>query len=382
MSDMKTLSIYIHIPFCEHKCNYCNFLSYKTDNITINQYIKALILEINMYRGLMDEYVVNTIFIGGGTPSLILSKDMEIIIAQLRQVFNIKKNAEITIEMNPGTVSLDKLKNYKSMGINRLSIGLQSIEDKQLNLLGRVHNYYDFLTTYNNARKVEFDNINIDLMMALPNQKREDWIKSLKKIVKLDPEHISCYSLTIEEETLFYKWYQNGYLNCPNEDVERNMFKDTVEQLKKDKYEHYEISNFSKINYKCNHNLTYWKVNEYLGIGLGSASYLDSTRFRNTYNLNYYLLESNKKQNIREDIIILTQKQKMEEFMFLGLRLINGVSKKEFKLRFNVAIEKIYENVLTDLLEKHLIEINNDIIKLTLRGIDISNYVFLKFLFD
>lgn len=379
---MKPFSLYVHIPFCVKKCNYCDFLSFTSDDITIKRYIESLCREIKAYQGVMNQNIVSTIFFGGGTPSLIKASYIEEIIKNIESTFEIRENTEISIEINPGTVAKEHLKTYKKIGINRISIGCQSFDDEQLKLLGRIHNYHDFSLLYNNARIEGFDNINIDLMMGLPNQTLENWDSTLKRVVELQPEHISCYSLSIEEGTPFYSWYKNKKINLPNEDIDREMYSNTINYLKSYGYKHYEISNFAKKGYECRHNLTYWTLNNYLGIGLGASSCLNNTRFKNSNDMDEYVNNSENVNKIREQITILSSKQQIEEFMFLGLRLIDGVSKKEFHNRFKMNIEVLYNDILCHLEQKELIKLDKDIIKLTNKGLDISNYIYEQFLLD
>lgn len=376
---MKPLSLYIHIPFCNKKCSYCDFLSFEGNNDLKEQYTKALIKEIKAYCDKLKDYEIDTIFIGGGTPSTLSINLMEQIFKEIKKL-NVSENAEISIEVNPGTVSEDKLLAYRVMGINRLSIGLQSVENKLLKTIGRIHNYNTFLDTYQLARKIGFDNINIDLMFALPNQTLEDWQNTIEKIVQLNPEHISSYSLIVEEGTPFSDLYEEGKYKLLDEELERKMYHYIINRLEQVGYNHYEISNFAKNNLECRHNTTYWVGTEYLGLGLGASSYMKGTRYSNCTNINRYITSSTHLVSIQENINKLSKKEKMEEFIFLGLRLNRGISIDEFQKRFDKSIYQIYESQLKQLKNECLIEIKNNIIKLTQKGIDLSNYVFSKFL--
>ena len=379
---MNPLSLYIHIPFCVKKCNYCDFLSFKSDDESIEKYLNALQKEINSYQKLAKNYLVNTIFIGGGTPSIIDEEDMASLFQTVKQIFQIDKRAEITIEVNPGTVTKDKLLNYRTNGINRLSIGLQSTKEELLKDLGRIHSYSKFLETYTMARNVGFDNINIDLIFGLPKQTIIDWNDTLDEVISIQPEHISCYSLIVEENTMYYKEFEEGNLILPSEETEREMYYNAVDILEKAGYYQYEISNFAKNNYICKHNLVYWIGKEYLGIGLGASSYIDKYRFKNADMIENYCENSHDYNLIRKDINYINIERQIEEYMFLGLRLTKGISKNEFQQKFDKSIEEIFEKELKKLETEGLINNTEDNIRLTKKGIDLSNYVFQHFLLD
>ncbi|MFP4697884.1 MAG: radical SAM family heme chaperone HemW [Eubacteriales bacterium] len=378
---MIPLSIYIHIPFCIKKCYYCDFLSFPSTKNEQKYYVEALIKEINSTNKDV-EYSVISIFIGGGTPSIISKELIKKIIQSIKDNYNVSNDVEITIEVNPGTVDKDKLETYKQIGINRLSIGLQSTDNELLSALGRIHNYEEFLDSYYMAKDAGFKNINIDLMFGLPNQNIIKWENTLDKIIKLNPTHISCYSLIVEGGTLLSDLFESGKLKELDEEIERQMYHLAISKLKKARFKQYEISNFSKEGYKCKHNLSYWIGREYLGIGLGASSYIKGVRYKNTEDIKYYIKNVLHLNKIRENKNIIIKKQKMEEYMFLGLRLTQGVSKKEFLKRFNMHIEEIYKNTIYDLKDNNLIKVSNDNISLTSKGIDLSNYVFTQFLLD
>jgi oxygen-independent coproporphyrinogen-3 oxidase len=402
-SDLKKkeLGIYIHIPFCVRKCDYCDFLSAPASEGKKIAYVDALIREIRSYKGRMEEYTVPTLFFGGGTPSSLEPGEISRILEALDQVFCMDwSGMEATLEANPGTVTEEKLTEYKRVGINRLSFGLQSTEEAELRTLGRIHVYQEFLDNYRLARELSFCNINVDLMSALPNQTVSAWETSLHRIAELSPEHISAYSLIIEEGTHFYERYKEGAPDrkeLPDEDTDRTMYARTKKILKQYGYERYEISNYAKTGYECRHNNSYWIGTEYLGLGLGAASLLDNTRFSNETDLNSYINLCNQYQpgkgkeegtscqdvlGIRRNITVLTQQQRMEEFMFLGLRRMEGVSRRDFLQRFSVLPEEIFGDCIKELEEKKLIRNVGDWIQLTEYGIDISNYVLSSFLLD
>lgn len=401
MSKKRELGLYIHIPFCIRKCNYCDFLSAPASEEVKKAYVDALFKEIMSYKNRTEDYIVPTIFFGGGTPSSLKLGELGRIMEALKQVFVMDYAVlEATIEVNPGTVTKDKLEEYKNAGINRISFGLQSTEDNELLKLGRIHTYQKFLDNYELARELGFRNINIDLMSALPGQTITAWEATLHRIVSLSPEHISAYSLLIEEGTGFYELYGEGApgkKELPDENTDRAMYIRTKEILKQYGYERYEISNYAKPGYESRHNNSYWVGTEYLGLGLGAASLLDSIRFSNESDLSSYINLCNQYQTeqsireadickdtigIRREMIVLTKQQRMEEFMFLGLRRIEGVSRKDFLQRFDVSLEEIYGDCMQRLLEKELVRTTGDRIQLTEYGIDISNYVLAAFLLD
>ncbi|HIW21822.1 MAG TPA: radical SAM family heme chaperone HemW [Candidatus Dorea intestinavium] len=360
----KELELYLHIPFCVKKCNYCDFPSGPSTKKVQEEYVKQLIKKIEDKRDFAKDYEVSTIFVGGGTPTILATSLLDQIFEKVFAVFKVNKKAEITTEMNPGTGNLTYLKELKKMGINRLSLGLQSTNDLELLKLGRIHTYEDFLRTFKEAREVGFDNINVDLMSAIPEQTIASWIQSLKHIARIAPEHISAYSLIVEEGTPFYEMEQKHLLNLPNEEDERRMYKETNIILKEYGYHRYEISNYAKEGYECQHNLGYWERKEYLGLGYQAASLINNKRF----------VEG-------EEAEVLTIKNQMEEFMFLGLRKMVGISSREFYKTFNKEIHHVYGKVLKDLKHKKLIRESKGYIALTEKGIDLSNYVLSEFLF-
>lgn len=368
--------LYLHIPFCVKKCNYCDFLSAPATREQITEYLTCLKKEIAAYREF--QYQADTVFFGGGTPSLLLPSDVLSLMEVLRSAFNIEETAEITMECNPETVDRDKLSAMKQSGINRISFGLQSASDRELEVLGRIHNYERFLSAYAMARDVGFTNINIDLMSAIPEQTEASWEETLKKVIELKPEHISAYSLIIEEGTAFYD--SRDKLVLPDEDAERRMYYRTKELLGEAGYERYEISNYARVGYGSRHNLKYWSGEEYIGMGLGASSYLNGVRFHNPEERAEYRKNCGSLMALRQEAEVLGTKQKMEEFCFLGLRRMKGISKTEFLERFNCSIENIYGKVLKELEEKGLLYIEETQIFLTEKGIDLSNQVFAEFL--
>lgn len=394
--------IYVHIPFCIKKCLYCDFLSGPCDDFSKEKYVKSLLYEISYYGKKYGkegrDIIVSSVFFGGGTPSILDETLMSSIIKQLRDSFTIEENAEITIECNPGTLSADKLRIYKQSGVNRLSIGLQSANDDELKNIGRIHTYEDFVRSYYMARECGFDNINIDLMSALPGQTLKSYKETLEKIVNLNPEHISSYSLILEEGTPLYdrieKLEKNGEdTGLPDEDTEREMYYLTKKILSDNGFERYEISSYSKKGYECRHNIAYWIRDNYLGLGLGASSCMDNIRRKNTDDMKRYM-EVFCNDHVKdisdsgvlneEETAVLSEKDMMAEFMFLGLRMISGISKQKFKRCFGKDYDTIYGGVTEKLIKEGLAEIfdDGDRICLSEKGIDVSNSIFVNFILD
>lgn len=373
---MKDLGIYIHIPFCKRKCAYCDFISFSGKAKLIEKYVEALKREINKCEIKKEDYIVKTIYFGGGTPSFIESKYIVEILEAIKEKFNIPKTAEITIEINPGTITEEKLKDYYEVGINRISFGLQSTNSWLLKLVGRIHSYSSFLEGYNLARKVGFKNINVDLMIGLPVQTLEDVQKDLSRIIELNPEHISVYSLIVEEGTRIEEKIKNKELYLPSEKLERRMYWEVKKELEEAEYIHYEISNFAKKGYESKHNLSCWNQEEYLGFGLAAHSYFNNVRYSNTDDFNEYFDWPENSKIIHEK---QTQEDKQKEFMLLGLRKIEGVKISDFKNKFIENPIYLYRESLNKLVTQGLIKIDIDSIKLTDRGIDLANLVWEEF---
>lgn len=373
---MKKLGIYIHIPFCKRKCAYCDFISFSNKTKLIEKYIKALKTEIEKCKINKGNYIVKTIYIGGGTPSFIESKYIVEILNNIKKKFNISEEAEITIEINPGTVDEQKLKDYYNSGINRISFGLQSTRSELLKLLGRIHSYSSFLEGYNLARKIGFKNINVDLMIGLPVQTLEDVKKDLERIIELKPEHISVYSLIVEKETKIEEKIKNKELYLPSEELERKMYWAVKKKLEEAGYVHYEISNFAKLGNESKHNLSCWNQEEYLGFGIAAHSYVDNIRYSNTIDFEEYFDFPENSKIIQEK---QTQEDKQKEFMLLGLRKIEGIKISDFKNKFIDNPIYLYRESLNKLVTQGLIEIDIDSIKLTNRGIDLANLVWEEF---
>ena len=375
--ENKEIGIYVHIPFCKRKCHYCDFISYCNKDSKIEEYIQAVKKEI-AWQKIKSE--ITTIYIGGGTPSYIKSKHIKEILEEINHK-SVSENAEITIEINPGTVTIEKLTDYKKAGINRLSIGLQTSKDDLLKQIGRIHNFEQFLETYEMARKVGFKNINVDLMLGLPNQRISDLKETLEKVIELQPEHISVYSLIVEEGTPIANKIENGELELPEEDVERNMYWYVKNTLELNGYIHYEISNFAKKGYESKHNVNCWKQKEYIGIGAAAHSYRDITRYSNTESLGEYIRNIQKENFERNRIIHEIQKQDdiKKEYMILGLRQIEGVQISKFKEKFVDNPIYLFRKELNKLSDQNLISVDDDYIKLTNKGIDLANLVWEEF---
>jgi len=380
---LKELELYIHIPFCVKKCAYCDFLSSPQDGKTIQSYVDAMVKEIHAHKDKKVEYKVSTIFMGGGTPSILKEKQIQQIFETLNDVFHIANNAEITIEANPGSVTKEKLEVYRECGINRISFGLQSTNNEELKLLGRIHTYEEFLESFSLARMCGFDNINVDLISAIPKQTLASWETTLQNVIHLEPEHISAYSLIVEERTPFANMYGEGCPkenDLPGEDEERAIYYRTEELLQEAGYHRYEISNYAKEGKECRHNLGYWERKDYLGIGLGASSLINNVRYKNIDDLSVYMKQSNNLEAIQENIEILSTKEQMEEFMFLGLRKMEGISEEEFENSFGTSIESVYNVQIDKLLQEKLLERKSGRLRLSRRGIDVSNYVFAEFI--
>ncbi len=381
------MELYIHIPFCVKKCDYCDFLSFAADEQTQKSYVAALQKELAFYGAKYKDRRITTIFIGGGTPSWLKEDYMQAIMETVYHYFSVEQDAEITIECNPGTITEHKFEVYRRIGINRLSIGLQSVHNEELKILGRIHTFEQFLKTYDMARKHGFSNINIDLMSSLPGQTPEIFCDSLYQVLKLKPEHISAYSLIIEKGTPFYELYRFDAVrqeagmqteSLPTEEEEYQTTKMTQHILKEAGYHWYEVSNFAKPGYECRHNIGYWKRVDYLGVGLGASSLIDNVRYSNTRDLYTYL--SVPADSLHETAEQITRNEQMEEFMFLGLRMRDGFYREEFTQAFGIPIEAVYGDALNHLQQEELLLKREGRIYLTDKGMDLNNYVVAQFM--
>lgn len=400
------LGIYLHIPFCKKKCDYCDFISFPYSQAIelVEKYIETMEAEIDSYD--LTSYNVTTIYMGGGTPSILPSKEIEKLLNKIKTKLEENKNEtkwediEITIEVNPGTVDKNKLETYKKSGVNRLSIGLQTTNNKLLKQIGRIHTYEEFLNTYQMAKEIGLQNCNVDLMLGLPNQTIQDLKQSLEKILELNPNHISVYSLIVEEGTPIERKLQKGELELPDEDTERQMYWYVKNILELNGYEHYEISNFAKKGKQSKHNLNCWHQKEYIGIGISAHSYLNGVRYCNSSEIDKYIKNINKKEFNINDIInlcngdtkilkkidevyeineIQSLEDKKREYMLLGLRKLEGIKISSFKEKFIENPIYVYHKELEKLVSEKLIKVEGDWIKLTNKGLDLANLVWEKF---
>lgn len=382
--NQKELELYIHIPFCVKKCSYCDFLSAPATEQTKEAYMAALFAEIGGRAKDYKERIVTSVFIGGGTPSLLSGDSIKQLMEHIREGFRLAPDAEITMEVNPGTVTAEKLTAFYAAGINRLSIGMQSAQEQELKILGRIHDFDGFCQVYREAVEAGFTNINVDVMSGLPGQTLASYKDTLEKVLRLEPmpQHISAYSLIVEEGTPFAAMADRGELPLPEEDTERAMYEETIEVLAGYGFHRYEISNYALDGYECRHNVGYWIRRDYLGFGIGAASLIGNVRFQNGRDLNAYLAHP---LACREEQQSLTTQEQMEETMFLGLRLIRGVSYPEFARCYGQTLEEVYGEVISRNVADGLLTVREDEtgrrLMLTGRGLDVSNYVMAQFLF-
>ena len=369
------ISLYIHIPFCVRKCLYCDFPSFSGMDGMFEDYVRRLCREMGEAAPSFQGIGVKSVFFGGGTPSILPPALMGRIMDKIMSAYDVNSDAEISMEANPGTLDAAKLREYKSMYFNRLSMGLQAWQDRLLERLGRIHRGGEFEDNFLQARDSGFKNINVDLMFSLPGQTMDDWQETLEKVIRLDPEHISAYSLIIEEGTPFFDMYEKGQITETDENTDRRMYYLAKEMLSDKGFRQYEISNFAKEGFECRHNITYWRTEEYRGFGLGAHSYVDGTRFHNSADMKEYMAGGG-----RLDMEKLTPEEMQEEFMFMGLRMNEGISKEEFLKRFKTDITSVYGQEIVELISEGLLTENRGRISLTDRGIDVSNQVFEKFI--
>ncbi|MGI5828244.1 MAG: radical SAM family heme chaperone HemW [Patescibacteria group bacterium] len=369
------LNLYLHFPFCRSKCHYCGFFSQVDKGQEIPAYVNALRQEIINSSRLADRYRVCTIYFGGGTPSLLSSETIKEIIKSICKYFIVEKEAEITLEANPESLTERKLAGYFKAGINRLSLGLQAWQDELLTYLGRGSMQKDFIDAFKSARAIGFRNINVDLIFAIPNQTLNQWQTTLKKVTALEPEHISCYSLELDNSSVIGKLHSQGKFKTTDEVLDREMYVLAKEMLKDSGYHHYEISNFSKAGYECKHNLSFWQYQPYLGLGAGAHSFFKDKRFSNICNVHQYIEESLSGKLAFNSGKLINNRQQISEAIMLGLRLISGLDIKQFKQRFGKNIFTLYGQNLRLLIQAELIKYDGNVLKLTNKGIDLSNQV-------
>ncbi len=371
----RKIRLYVHMPFCVQKCLYCDFLSWHDSRENQARYVQALCREIRACQGRYPARV-SSLFFGGGTPSVLEPGHMTEIMEALAEVFSFEPDSEMSIEANPGTVNLEKLKTYEKIGLNRISFGLQSAHNEELKALGRIHTWEEFLESYDLARQAGFDNINVDLMSGIPDQTPASWQKTLSRVLELAPEHVSAYSLIVEEGTPF----AHRKLNLPEEEEERRMYEMTAEMLGSQGYRQYEISNYALPKRECAHNMGYWMRDDYLGLGLGAASLFDSQRWNNTDSMEEYLEKSERPEEIQVCREKLSVREQMEETMFLGLRMTEGIERERFQEEFGISVEEVYGDALRRLEGLGLLQADGGRIYLTRKGISLSNQVFVEFL--
>lgn len=376
---MDKISLYIHIPFCAQKCLYCDFPSFARKDHLRKAYIEALNKEIISLREKHNNLEINTIFIGGGTPSVLESDELECLLKEVAKL-NMAKDIEYSMECNPGNLTEEKLEVMKKYGVNRISMGLQAKQDNLLKGLGRIHNYKTFKENFLLAKKVGFNNINVDLMFGLPNQRLNEWEETLREIISLEPAHISAYSLIIEEGTAFYNLYENDKLKLPTEEEERKMYHLAKKILEENGFNQYEISNYAKEGKECRHNLAYWNMDNWIGVGSAAASYINGKRIKNISSVEEYINSINEKGEAVEEIINNSKNDNMEEFMFMGLRKINGIDENEFKKRFSMNINDVYGEILNKYIDEGLLIRESGRIFLSEKGIEISNVIMADFL--
>lgn len=376
---MDKISLYIHIPFCAQKCLYCDFPSFARKDHLRKAYIEALNKEIISLREKHNNLEINTIFIGGGTPSVLEADELECLLKEVAKL-NMAKDIEYSMECNPGNLTEEKLEVMKNYGVNRISMGLQAKQDNLLKGLGRIHNYKTFKENFLLAKKVGFNNINVDLMFGLPNQRLNEWEETLREIISLEPAHISAYSLIIEEGTAFYNLYENDKLKLPTEEEERKMYHLAKKILEENGFNQYEISNYAKEGKECRHNLAYWNMDNWIGVGSAAASYINGKRIKNISSVEEYINSINEKGEAVEEIINNSKNDNMEEFMFMGLRKINGIDENEFKNRFSMNINDVYGEILNKYIDEGLLIRDSGRIFLSEKGIEISNIIMADFL--
>ena len=374
------LGLYLHIPYCLHKCGYCDFNSHPDNQEESAHYVEALLKELKFYSTSLKSYSIPTVFVGGGTPTILPPLQLKNILDTVRQNFNLTSGCEITIEANPATIKLETLQKIRAAGYNRISIGVQSFDEKELQLLERVHNEEEIHSTVHRARSANFENLSMDLMFALPDQTIEKWQSHLKQAIAKNPDHLSTYNLTIEPATAFFKLHEKGKLCLPHEDIQLEMYKTTIQVLEDAGYSQYEISNFSKPGMESQHNINYWNNGEYLGVGAGASSYLNGERFKNINSPSISIREIETKANAIDTRERLEPLQAMGETLMLGLRLLKGISIDVFEKRFQVSFQKVYGKAVEPLLNQELITINQNRIALSRKGLFLADSVILKFM--
>jgi len=379
--EKQSLGLYIHIPYCIHKCGYCDFNSHPIKHDEMDHYIDALVAEMKHYAKIYSNTnIIKTIFLGGGTPTTLTVYQLERILKECVKEFKVTPDAEITIEANPATIDIEQMKSIRQTGYNRISIGVQSFDKTELKLLDRAHGPEEVHSTVDCARKAGFDNLSLDLMFAIPNQSLSSWESNLDKALEKNPEHLSTYNLTIEQGTAFSKLQSNGKLIMPEDGHQLELYKKTIERLTKKGFHHYEISNFARQGKECKHNITYWKNTNTLGLGAGASSYINGTRFKNINLPAHYIRQVKEKKTAVEHSETLEPRQAMGETIMLGLRLLKGISIHQFERRFQVSFINLFKNIIHSLKEKELILIEDDRLRLSPKGLFLADSVILEFI--
>jgi len=379
--ENRALGLYIHIPYCIHKCGYCDFNSHPIKYDEMKTYVDALIVELNYYaQKYSPGRIVNTIFLGGGTPTTLSVSQLERILKECEKKFKITTDAEITIEANPATIRTDQLKSIRQTGYNRISVGVQSFDQTELKILDRAHGVEEIHCTVDRAREAGFKNLSLDLMFAIPNQTLEGWENNLRQALDKSPEHLSTYNLTIEKGTTFWKLQSNGKLNMPDSNHQLELYEQTITLLKKNGFHHYEISNFALPGKECRHNITYWQNTNALGLGAGASSYINGVRFKNTNSPAYYIRNVKERHMSIESSESLETRQAMGETIMLELRLLKGVNIRKFEDRFQISFKSIFGNIIASLKEKELITIEQGQLRLSGKGLFLADSVILEFI--
>ena len=379
--EQQPLGLYIHIPYCIHKCGYCDFNSHPIKQDEMNHYIDALVAEMKHYaKTYSNTNIIRTIFLGGGTPTTLTVYQLERILKECVSEFTVASDAEITIEANPATIDTEQLKSIRQTGYNRISIGVQSFDKAELKLLDRAHGPEEIHSTVDRARKAGFDNLSLDLMFAVPNQSLSSWESNLNKALEKNPEHLSTYNLTIEQGTAFSKLQSNGKLIMPDDAHQLELYKRTIERLTKKGFHHYEISNFARRGKECKHNITYWENKNTLGLGAGASSYMNGTRFKNINLPAHYIRQVKEKKIAVEHSETLEPRQAMGETIMLGLRLLQGISIHQFEKRFQISFINLFRNIISSLKEKELVIIEKDYLRLSQKGLFWADSVTLEFI--
>lgn len=377
---MNNISLYIHIPFCKSRCSYCSFFSTTQSLKSQENYFKALKIELSGYREILKKRIIQTIYFGGGTPSLIQPKLIGKFLKYINSNFDVSRDVETTIECNPESITRQKLQIYKQYGINRISVGLQAFQNKILKFLNRPHTIKQFTAKYKLIEEFGFENTNIDLIFGIPTQTFTDWEQTLIQTIQLNPSHISCYSLETENNSLLAKKIRNKTIRLPSESLNLKMYYFAESKLNKAHYNQYEISNFAKKGFECKHNLSFWRCCDYIGLGAGAHSKIHNQHYQNIANLHHYIKKTKNDECTKTNIVKLSKKDELLESIILGLRLRDGLNLDTFQNKFKKSILTLYKNQITKLSKHKLVEVNHKYLKLTRKGMDLENKVLEEFI--